>query len=112
MESSFNSLFLTYKKGATKSNRTFQLTKEQFKILTSSNCHYCGIEPQQSHYKPDFHGSYVYNGIDRIDNNIGYILSNCVTACKMCNFAKRDISKSQWDDWITRIIKHNDNFDN
>lgn len=29
-----------------------------------------------------------YNGLDRIDNNVGHTIENCVTACKECNNAR------------------------
>jgi hypothetical protein len=31
-------------------------------------------------------GEWVYNGIDRVDNNKQYIKENLVSCCKKCNF--------------------------
>lgn len=45
-------------------------------------------------------GDYVYNGIDRIDNNDSYNLINCVPCCNVCNIAKSDTS---YDDYINSI---------
>src|SRR5271165_4347882 len=44
-ESAFNCLYNSYKKRAKERNKTFNLTKDDFKILTKQNCHYCGNKP-------------------------------------------------------------------
>jgi hypothetical protein len=53
------------------------LTKEQYFELIQKNCTYC------NYYNED-----EINGIDRLDNNKGYILDNCVSCCKHCNRMK------------------------
>lgn len=83
----------SYKKGAKKRNLVYELTKEQFKNLVTQDCYYCGA-------KPKIYNSYKYtsvymNGIDRIDNSIGYVIDNCVPCCKFCNQMKME--KSQYD---------------
>lgn len=84
-EGSFNYLYDVYKRSANKRGHTFGLTKEQFKELTRGNCVYCGVEPKQIVKVKTCIGSYIYNGIDRIDSNKGYILDNCVPCCRKCN---------------------------
>lgn len=103
-EASFNSLFNEYKNNAKKRNIEFNIKKEDFKKLTSSNCHYCGVEPSQKHTRSKKHNGQVkYNGIDRVDNNIGYELENCVSCCKKCNFAKRKMGKREFAEWVSKI---------
>jgi hypothetical protein len=46
---------------------------------------------------------YTYSGIDRLDNNIGYVSGNCVPCCSVCNYAKRDMTVDQFKNWIKRI---------
>lgn len=46
-----------------------------------------------------------YNGVDRKDNSIGYTIDNCVTACKLCNYAKKAMSYDNFIDWLDRITK-------
>jgi hypothetical protein len=53
--------------------------------------------------------NYIYNGIDRIDSSIGYILSNCRPCCRTCNVAKSDLSETEFWNWLTRIITFNKN---
>lgn len=77
---------------------SFQLNVEEFQKLCSSTCFYCGSEPAT---KMDV-GKGVKNGIDRVDPNIGYELTNCVTCCWNCNRMKSNMSH---DDFITHIGK-------
>lgn len=90
----FSAVWQSYKKGALDRNYEFSLSKDDFLSLTQGNCYYCGIEPKQERKSrnADKLNSFFYNGIDRIDNNIGYVLNNCVSCCKHCNRMKRDQS--------------------
>lgn len=113
-ESGLNALFYKYKKLAEKKNRQFLLTKEQFKILTSSNCVYCGSQPSDictadpgrvtTRRIKSTWGDYVYNGVDRIDSSLGYTSSNCASCCKHCNWMKRNMSYSEWLNRMKQII--------
>ena len=42
------------------------------------------------------------NGIDRINNELGYVLDNCESCCYDCNIAKRVMIK---DDFIMKCVK-------
>ena len=52
-------------------------------------------------------GKYVYNGIDRLDNNIGYLYDNCATACKRCNFLKGTLNSGDFIEAIAQILRNN-----
>jgi hypothetical protein len=101
-----NSRFSQYKHSAKKRNLIFSLSKDEFLKLTQQNCFYCGKEPIQNCKNFSGNGNYYYNGIDRVDNEIGYILSNCVSCCGECNHAKFTTQKSDFFSWISRIYKH------
>ena len=77
-ESIFNSVYAKYKVAARNRGLMFDLTKEQFKIFNRGNCNYCGIIPSLTTTYPltGAYGSYTYNGIDRVDNSIGYLFEN------------------------------------
>ncbi len=62
-----------YRQAAKARGFTFNLSKDQFVELISSDCHYC-----------EFGGG----GIDRKDNSIGYLFDNCLPACYTCNVLK------------------------
>ncbi len=102
-ESSFNKLFRTYKRNAQKANRNFNLSVDDFKILTKGNCTYCGESPKSICSGVRSNGEYIYNGIDRVDNSIGYILSNCVSCCSTCNHSKATLTKEEFYNWIERV---------
>lgn len=94
-EAGFNLLYYNYSHNALRKNRDFLLSPEEFRLLTSSNCHYCGTPPiqisiakaQGKRAKSPW-GSYEHNGIDRLADQFGYTLDNCVPCCAICNFAK------------------------
>ena len=98
----FNLTLTRYKMQATKRNLVFDITLEQFKKLVESDCFYCGKPPSNRTYHNKMNGSYIYNGIDRVDNSKGYVIDNCVPCCKMCNWIKLHISKQ---DFYAKIIK-------
>jgi hypothetical protein len=99
-----NELFYDYKTKAKKKNREFILTQEEFENLILDKCYYCGELPINGNSKPkrlkDNNEVFRYNGIDRKDNNKGYILENVVTSCGFCNHAK---FKSTENDYIKNI---------
>lgn len=99
----FNKLYKAYEKDANYRNNKFELSKEEFKKITSSNCFYCGQQPKQISYKKHSNGAYLYNGIDRKNNNLGYTKSNSVPCCFICNRAKGNMEYKEFKKWIRRI---------
>lgn len=92
-------IYGNYKRDALDRGLEFSLTFEEFDKLIRSDCYYCGIQPNQS-YK-----GLLKNGVDRVDNSLGYILSNVVPCCKNCNFSKRDLGLEEFMLWVERIYK-------
>lgn len=99
-------IFNSYKRNANKYNRVFELTFEEFLIITSKNCFYCGRAPIASFQPKDSWAPYVYNGIDRVDNSIGYIKSNVVPCCKNCNVAKAQMTQEEFFNLVEMIFKN------
>lgn len=97
-----NRYCLEYKKSAKKRGLSFELSMDEFKLLISKNCFYCGISPSNLVNKRYTNGVLV-NGIDRIDSNIGYTTTNVVPCCKECNYAKRTLTKDKFLGWVKRI---------
>ena len=107
-ESDLQFLFNVYKKGARDRKFEFLLSREEFRILTSSNCYFCGVEPKQKTGRIKYtqtYGEYLYNGIDRKDNAQGYTVENCLPCCKICNYAKHKISFEEFEAWLNRIVE-------
>lgn len=86
-------LYNRYISSAKTRNKEFTLTEDQFYQLVTKPCVYCGA-------KEDL------NGIDRINNNIGYIPENCTPCCKSCNMAKFNKTPVQFQAWITKLTNH------
>lgn len=99
----FNVLYNNIRSGANRRSYVFELTVDDVKDLSKQNCVYCGAEPMQKiQYKSDI---YLYNGIDRVDNSVGYVKSNCVPCCGTCNRAKGSKTHAEFMLWIDRISK-------
>lgn len=101
-ESSFNQLYKNYILGAKRRNKEFCITKKEFKKLTKGNCFYCGEELKRKIKNKSGYGYYIYNGIDRINNNDGYVLGNVVSCCTDCNTMKMSLTH---DEFIKKIKK-------
>lgn len=99
----------SYKNGAKRRGVDYELTEEQFKEITQKNCCYCGAKPSNSVNGHGNNGIYIYNGVDRIDSGKGYIMNNVVPCCRICNHAKNNLTLQEFQDWIKRIIKNNQN---
>lgn len=93
--------FRLYRKRSANTNKEFNLTFEKFMELTSQNCFYCGCKP--SNIVKNNVGFYKYNGLDRIDNNKGYIENNVVPCCKYCNSGKNDKTIEDFTTWVDRL---------
>ena len=108
-ESTFRSILACYKKSAKKRGYEFCLTKEEFRQLILQPCFYCGTK--HSNLFKDRHregGNLWYNGLDRINNSIGYIFSNCISCCRVCNRAKDILSQEEFFSWIRDIVRHHE----
>lgn len=104
--SAFNRVFSRYKASAKFKGHEFALTESEFKSITKTVCHYCGVPPSSVNKHTGGSGTYVYNGIDRVDNSIGYVVDNCVPCCGDCNYAKRNLSYHDFLSLISRISKN------
>lgn len=91
-----------YKWNAKERDQSFTLTEEQFKKLTQQDCHYCGAKPNNVINQEGNFGEYIYNGLDRIDSNKGYVMDNVVPCCKICNSAKSNLTLQEYKSWIKR----------
>lgn len=105
-ESSFNRLFGSYKRCAKSRDLDFELSKELFLNLVKSNCFYCNCEPHSSVNNIYSTGNFIYNGIDRIDNSLGYFEYNVVPCCEKCNRAKLKQSFNDFNIWIKEVYEN------
>lgn len=120
-ESAFNLLYQKCKSGAKKRKIDFGLSKEEHRNLIIKSCIYCNKSPQlfnmflkkdnsrkqASHDITDewLSKSWInINTIDRVDNDLGYYVDNCVTACWPCNRMKSSLSKKEFLEHVESIF--------
>lgn len=101
-EGAFRTLLAKYKNKAETRGYQFLLTNEEFRELTQQDCHYCGAEPAQGEWYRG-NGVYIYNGIDRVDNDDDYLPWNCVPCCGTCNKAKGTMTYNEFRTWVYRV---------
>lgn len=109
-----NYLFRSYKNSAKQRNISFLLNIDEFKKITKENCNYCKIEPKQYRsplgksvsIETQIKGKYLYNGIDRVNNNIGYEINNCVPCCGRCNAAKNNMTLDEFKNLVYNIYNN------
>lgn len=99
-----NSIYKNYRGAARRRSYDFTLTQDEFFSLITQNCNYCGSKPSLKTYLPR-HQDFRYNGVDRIDNAIGYTKENCVACCDICNSSKSTLSMNEWLNWLKQISK-------
>lgn len=105
-KASMHFIYEGYQRRAKKKNLPFELTKDEFEKITSSNCYYCGVEPKQYIKCKRYNGGYFYNGIDRTDNSMGYTLGNSVACCGLCNQMKMTESIDSFYEHLLKIVKN------
>jgi hypothetical protein len=97
-------LYGAYQKAASSKQRSFSLSLEEFTEITQKNCVYCGTKPTQVYRGYVGSGDYIYNGIDRQNNLLGYEYGNCVPCCGVCNRFKGATPYETFMLWIDRIL--------
>lgn len=103
-EALFNIVVTQYKRSAKKRKIAYQLTDKQVIDLVIQDCHWCGNPPSRKTYLPKYPNRFILtNGIDRVNNTLGYTINNCVPCCKQCNIAKRTLTREEFLSWINRV---------
>ena len=106
---SIKCVFYNYKKDT-------DLKIEEFYSISQMSCYYCGSLPnnvfnrakidKKASKKAKLEGDYIYNGLDRIDSNLGHIRGNVVPCCKYCNFGKSKLSVVEFYSWANRVREY------
>lgn len=84
--------WINYQANARRRFLLWDLSFEQFKTF-KSNCYYCG---DKMHYV----------GIDRINSDEGYNISNCVPCCTMCNRMKSAYNQKEFIKQCQKIARN------
>lgn len=89
---SYKGVFNSYKKAAKKRNYPFLLPLSIFKYYYKKECYYCGDAIKKV-------------GFDRKVNSIGYLISNVVPCCGICNKMKMILDEKVFIDYCIKISK-------
>lgn len=105
-------LYASYKYGAITRGLSFKLSYKLFCELTNENCYYCNGSPSRlinGECKNKHRNiNNLCSGLDRVDNNQGYIKSNVVPCCFICNRAKHSITYDEFINYLNRLVKYRD----
>jgi len=97
---------------AARNNREFALDLQWIIDHIHKPCHYCGrVDTNSITVKSKVPGKVLikdfrYNGVDRVQNEHGYILDNCVPCCFVCNRAKQSMTYEEFMEWIRNLVAY------
>jgi hypothetical protein len=81
-----------YKKGGP---IPFEIQHAEFVAILAHACHYCGTTERR-------------RGLDRLEPALGYLLTNVVPACALCNRMRMDMGYSAFLAHVRAISTHRD----
>ena len=90
-----NCHYKNYRLSAESRRLEFPFTKEEFILIVSLPCYYCGIIQPKG-----------FNGIDRLDSTIGYNDDNCKSCCEMCNMMKGTTGHNVFIQRVEHILSY------
>lgn len=88
--------YSSYKRRAEKRSLPFEISEEFFMSITGQPCYLCGKKTSHNHR----------NGIDRVDNAMGYTETNSKPCCGGCNYMKNAFSLDTWFVHLQAIHHH------
>ena len=105
--------FTRYRSNAKHTNTVFELTIEQFIDIVKQPCYYCGTSDNRVNVAHRLNKIYQLrvNGIDRFNNDLGYISSNCVPCCGPCNRAKLQMTAQNYIKLCRAVVRIHGNED-
>lgn len=83
------SKYAAYKFRAKKKDLEFDIPKLLFTKLEAQSCYYCKTK--------------VAVGVDRVDNDQGYVSGNCIPCCWTCNRSKSDMNMREYITYLHRF---------
>lgn len=101
--------WLAHKRGANQRGHINFLTKDEWYKITQQPCIYCG-DKNTNQKKPDprnqWGESFLYNGIDRLDNNGDYTFNNSVPCCGTCNYMKWRLTVDNFVNQCKKVVNY------
>lgn len=88
-----------YRSRAARRSLPCTLTDAELAVLFHRPCFYCAARPTAS-------SAVALNGVDRVNNALGYVHGNVVPCCARCNYMKGALSVQVFADQVARIQAH------
>jgi hypothetical protein len=105
-EAAINKIWHSYLGNARHKAISFELDRDTFARLLTGNCYYCGLLPSKRVRLTHRTCNFLWNGIDRLNNDRGYEPDNVVSCCSVCNFRKGTTSSDEFLAWIASVARH------
>lgn len=104
--SEITAIILGYKRHAENRGFKWMLSRNFVNSLIKKDCFYCGTKPSNiKKLKSSIDNGLLYSGIDRIDSNKDYTEDNVVPCCRICNYAKSNMTLKEFESWAKKIGK-------
>ena len=87
-----NHSYIRWKNGRISDGYDVRMTDSERTAITNISCVFCGAPGPST--------------LDRIDNNICYLESNCQPACITCNYMKRQMSNNEFISHCREVFTH------
>ncbi len=100
------SIYAQYRLRSRRKGLDFSISLSDFLILSEQKCHYCGSQHSNKCVVEGGNGEFLYNGLDRRNNKLGYTIDNVAPCCKICNVAKSVMSEKEFFEWIKQVYDH------
>ncbi|MBK8736547.1 MAG: hypothetical protein IPL98_11880 [Saprospiraceae bacterium] len=105
--SEVTAIILGYKRHAENRGFKWLLSREVVLRIIDKPCFYCLSEPNNiKKTKNSIGNGLVYSGIDRIDSLQDYTIDNTVPCCKLCNYAKSNLTLIEFQEWAIKLGKN------
>lgn len=101
--SEITAVILGYKRHALRRGLKWDLSRGDVEQIISHPCFYCGDPASNTKITKNTINPLHYNGIDRIDNRLGYTIGNVVPCCRICNNAKGQMTVHEFYEWSARV---------
>ena len=108
LEGNLRALFCATQIRARRQHHPWRISLHKFRALIFAPCLYCGVSGtnHKKSARKDTAGDFYYNGLDRVDSTRGYVPSNVVPCCKVCNRAKSDMTQADFHAWISQLVSY------
>jgi len=118
-ESSYRALFNRTMQNAKRRKIEWRLTFDEFVSKVTQPCVWCQVSPSEAYNACISKNGYTqrhtldndgvregwitYNGLDRIENNGIYEVTNVWPCCKFCNFARNNRTVEEFQVWLRLV---------